>query len=77
MRKLRSYLHWLKIHETREDEPSEQEAPYLAIQNEGKDKEIQDIFSSYEEQRKQMQQEREKLAPSYYYLAYPEAYAFN
>jgi hypothetical protein len=77
LRKITNYLHWLRIHEESEGEPTEQEAPYLAIHQEEKDNELRELFEQQETKRIELKKERAKLAPSYYYLAYPEAYAFN
>jgi predicted transcriptional regulator YdeE len=77
VRKIAAYLHWLNIHEARETEPEEQEAPFLAINAAGKNEELRAIVHEQNEKRQLLQNERKKHAPSYYYQAYPEAYAFN
>ncbi len=77
VRKVSAYLHWLRIHKSRTDEPGESEQTYIAVHEQEKDEELQGIVTAYEEQRKSMREERTNQAPSYYYRAYPEAYSFN
>lgn len=79
MRKLSSYLHWLEIQKSSggKQEHTESEKPYIDIHKEGKDEEIKEIFTENEAKRKEIQQQRSKNVPNYYYLVYPETYAFN
>lgn len=84
IRKLNMYLQWLQIREGGEnmerapqEETGSAEAPYLAIHQENKDQEIQDIFSRNEDMRVSLQEDRSKSVPNYYYLVYPETYSFN
>ena len=78
-RKLFSYLNWLRIREN--DDPTAEvapaEEPFKAIQQEKKDEEIKAIYREYDAQRLDAKELRNRHAPTYYYLAYPEAYSFN
>ncbi|MFT4552106.1 MAG: hypothetical protein ACI9S8_000728 [Chlamydiales bacterium] len=84
IRKLNMYMQWLQIREGGEnvegaskEEIHSSEAPYMAIHQIGKDQEIRDIFSSNEDMRISLQENRSKSVPNYYYLVYPETYSFN
>lgn len=78
-RQLAAYLRWLEIRRGNfeEEAVSEGEQPYLKIHRLGKDEEMRSIYHEFHESRLQHQEARRRNAPNYYYLAYPETYAFN
>ena len=51
--------------------------PYLAIHEKGKDEEIKAIFAHHENRQVSIKDSRRRLVLNYYYLVYPETYAFN
>lgn len=85
LRKVGTYLQWLKIREEnpssdplqKEEEVNNSEKLYLAIHKHNKGELIKNIFDNNEEKRKSIQAHRNKHVPNYYYLVYPETYAFN
>jgi hypothetical protein len=78
VRQLAAYAQWQKIYSAAEEwESSEQEAPYQAINALGLNEEIQGLFAEQDASRLEVQNQRRRHAPSYYYHAFPEAYSFN
>lgn len=80
VRKLNVYKQWLDMRELDEgvDEielPSD--SPFYKIQDEGKDQEILDLYHNHHERQAEIKASRSKTILNYYYLLFPEAYAFN
>ncbi|SCC90683.1 hypothetical protein SCG7086_BY_00040 [Chlamydiales bacterium SCGC AG-110-P3] len=79
-RKVGVYLQWLKIREKVSNEPigdEESESPYQAIHRSNKDNELRQLFEQGDVRRAEISEHRRKNSPNYYYMVYPETYAFN
>lgn len=74
IRKIRSYLRWLQF---KEKNKSPENKTYLSIHELNKDEDIKAIFIKNDTKRKDIHANRCKNIPNYYYLVYPETYAFN
>ena len=61
VRKMSAYLNWVRIHEAREGEPEEAEAPFLSIHEAGKDEEMRALFEQQEQERVRQEQIQKEL----------------
>ena len=80
LRKLSAYRLWLHIQNTQEEPKknhNQADTPFLAVYEQDKDNKIENIYQQHEKKRSQIHAERTKNIPNYYYVLFPETYAFN
>jgi len=79
MRRLVAYVNWLKIREHCQEEfaVGDQNDVYMAIHSEGQDERIKVLVAANDARREAVETKRKRYFPNYYYMMYPETYAFN
>ena len=81
IRRLDLYANWLHIHENHTiDLPAnvlEEETAYYVVHQLGKNEQIKAIYQQQQKDVDFVKQKQKQALPNYYYLTYPETYAFN